>query len=102
MDSVATLIQETITVNAIGQEQKEETTRQVFCRSRSITRNEWYEAANAGLKPEVVLILSTQLDYEGEKLVEWQGTRYTVVRTYQAPDSDELELTLQEEVANYG
>lgn len=102
MDSVAKLIAETITVNDIGQEVKEETARQVFCQTRSITRSEFYDAANAGLKPEAVLILSTAYDYQGEKLVEWGGERYTVMRTYQAPDSDALELTIQQEVANYG
>lgn len=102
MDSVANLIAEEISVNEIGQEQKAETARQVFCRTRAITRSEFYAAANAGLKPEAVLVLSSAKDYAGERHVEWEGTRYTVMRTYQPEGSDSLELVLQEEVDDYG
>ena len=35
-------------------------------------------------------------DYEGEKIVGWNGRVYNITRTYQRPDSDDLELTIEE------
>lgn len=101
MYDVAELITQTYTTDKIGNSIPEESARVVYVEVRSITRREWYDANNAGLKPEAVLVLSTAADYEGESLVKWQGKRYSVMRTYQPPKSDSLELTLQEEVGDY-
>ena len=102
MDDVAILVAETITVDDIGNEVEAKHERTVFCRTRSITRNEFYQASEQGLRPTGAIVLSTQYDYQGERLVRWHGKEYTVLRTYQPVDSDELELTLEEKVGNYG
>ena len=37
-------------------------------------------------------------DYQNEKLIGWQGGYYGVTRAYQRPDSDDLELTLEQKL----
>lgn len=101
MDDVAILIRETITTDEHLNNVTTEEERTVMVQSRAITRREFYDAANQGLKPEVAIWLSSQYDYQGEKLVKFHGKTYTVLRTYQPAGSDELELTLQEKVSDY-
>ena len=64
-------------------------------RTRSITRNEFYQAAAQGLAPAAVVVIFFG-DYSGEKVAEWQGKYYRITRTYQRPDRDDLELTLED------
>lgn len=95
-ETTATLYGETITQDAALNEVKAYTPRTVLIRrSRSIYANEFYQAAAQGLKPAAVLVLFFG-DYEGEKIVGWNGRVYNITRTYQKPDSDDLELTIEE------
>lgn len=76
------------------------TERTVFVRPRSVYASEFYQAAAVGLKPSLTLVLASFADYNGEKLVEYNGKEYTVTRIYQRPDRDSVELTLEERVVN--
>jgi SPP1 family predicted phage head-tail adaptor len=76
------------------------TERTVFVRPRSVYASEFYQAAAVGLKPSLTLVLASFADYDGEKLVEYNGKEYTVTRTYQRPDRDSVELTLEEREVN--
>lgn len=76
------------------------TERTVFVRPRSVYASEFYQAAAVGLKPSLTLVLASFADYDGEKLVEYNGKEYTVTRIYQRPDRDSVELTLEERVVN--
>ena len=95
-ETSAILYAETVTQDAALNEIRTYTGRTVFVRrARSIYANEFYQAAAQGLQPAAVLVLFFG-DYEGEKVVGWEGKVYTVTRTYRKPDSDDLELTLEE------
>ncbi len=72
--------------------------RAVLCGVKSVTRNEFYGAAQAGLKPEIVFVVHGY-EYQGEQEVEFEGERYRVVRTYSV-SFEELELTCEKVVAN--
>lgn len=99
-ESTAKLIKQTYTVDEAGNSVAVRTERVVFVKPRSVSRSEFYQAAQAGLQPSVVLVLSFSTDYEGEKVVEWEGREYSVTRTYHRPDRDSLELTLEERTEN--
>ena len=71
-----------------------ETSRRVFCTVRSVGMSEAYTAFSNGLSPEFVFILSDYSDYNGEKICEYQGTRYRIVRTYR--NNQGIELTVEE------
>ena len=57
---------------------------QCYCRVESVSRSEFYRARENGLEPEYVFVLSEYADYNGEKIVEYNGKRYRVIRTYVA------------------
>ena len=67
--------------------------RAVFCNKRSISQGEYYKAQQAGKQVEAKVEVHC-VDYAGEVLVEFEGKRYSVLKTYEPPDSDVIELTL--------
>ena len=71
----------------------EETCNTVFCNKRSISQGEYYKAQQAGKQVEAKVEVHC-IDYAGEVLVEFEGKRYSVLKTYEPPDSDVIELTL--------
>ena len=93
---VITLIGENPAAHGVFDEVKE-TERQVYCSVRSVGMTEAYTALSHGLHPEFVFTLSDYADYQGEKLCEYQGVRYRIVRTYRANQG--IELTVEEVTA---
>lgn len=78
--------------------------RQVFCKVRSVTRSEFYQAAQADLHPDYIFTLSHYKDYQGEKALlytDWTGSeeRYEIVRVYRGT-GDELEITAEKRIGN--
>lgn len=100
MNSILTLIRQIQSADEYGDPAVQETSRQVFCKVGSIGQKEFYQAHAVGLQPEIKFILADHLDYDGEALVEYNGTRYRVLRTYRA--GQQLELTVYREVNNHG
>ena len=70
-----------------------ETTREVFANKKSVGYSEFYKSDQAGYVTELKFDLHT-VDYDGEKLVEYGGKRYKVLRTYGSKNGDFVELTL--------
>ena len=79
---------------------KGETSRTVFCRLASIGMREFYEAQAVDFYPEVKFILADYLDYDNERLVEHNGQRYRVLRTYRT--GQELEIVVVRASAEEG
>ena len=77
------LIKQTYQTDGIGQKVPVETEKEVFCSVSSVSGSEWFEAGRNGIKPEVKIAMFCY-DYEGEKIAELDGTRYSIYRTYQA------------------
>ena len=96
MNEVLTLIRQTQGSDEYGDPVFTESTREVFGRLGSIGQAEFYQAHAVGLKPELKFILADYLDYENETLVEYQGQRFRVLRTFR--NGQELELVLYQEV----
>lgn len=76
-----------------------ETKRKVYCNVKSVGQSEVYQAQAAGLNPELKLILAHAFEYKGEKIAEFRGERYGIIRTY-VNEADGIELTLQKETGN--
>lgn len=70
-----------------------ESERTVFCNKRSVSQGEYYKAQQAGKQVEAKVEVHT-VDYAGEVLVEFEGKRYSVLKTYEPDDSDVIEITL--------
>lgn len=70
-----------------------ENKRTVWCNKRSVSQGEYYKAQQNGIKAEMKIEIHT-VDYEGEALVEFEGKRYSVLKDFEPPDSDVIEITL--------
>lgn len=79
--------------DSIGNALTEERRKEVFCKPSGTQSSEWHEAGRNGLKAADVLTVFW-LDYDGETIVEYEGTRYGIYRTYPA-DSEHTELHLE-------
>ncbi len=96
MNEILELITTTNGVDEYGDPDITETRRRVFCRLASIGQKEFYQAQAVGLQPELKFVLPDYLDYNGESLVEHNGQRYRILRTYRT--EQELELVVYREV----
>lgn len=74
--------------------------REVFCRMASIGQREYYEAQAVDVYPECKFILADYLDYDNERLCEYDGQRYRVLRTYRT--GQELEIVVTRASAEEG
>ena len=75
--------------------QASETRQRVFCNVQSVSTSEWFEGGRSGLNP-VYRFTMFEPDYNGEEIVEFNGVRYAVYRTYHAKDNN-IELYVQKE-----
>ena len=66
-EAVATLRSTTYTQDSALNQVPVYTDREVFVKPRSVSRSDFYQAAQSGLKPSIVLVISTAEDYQGEK-----------------------------------
>ena len=96
MAEVLTLIRLETTLDEYGDPVIDEIRRDVFAEQLSIGQKEFYQAHAVGLQPEVKFKLADYLDYEEEPLVEHDGQRYRVLRTYRT--GQELEVVCYREV----
>jgi len=93
--------------NEIGVQIPAEIKTAILCRIKSIGRNEFYDAAMTGLKPEIVFVIH-EVEYSGQREVEFGGERYKVLRTYKGDMTthgaklafDEMELICERIVAS--
>lgn len=72
--------------------------RKVFADISSIKQSEFYQAQANGLKPEITLKIRT-FEYKGEKKVEYNGTKYNVLKTY-TNNFGTMELTCEKVIGN--
>lgn len=88
------------TYDAYANEKIEYTDRVVYCQPRSVYNAEYYNAAQAGLHPSVSLFLANRADYDGEKLVEFEGKLYNVIRADWKAQRDGITLILEDKIIN--
>ena len=88
--AVAYLITTTFTADAYGVQWPTETKRKIYCDVSNVSASEWFEGGRNGLNPEL-RITTFSADYNGEKVVEYNGSRFTIYRTYKARN-DTIEL----------
>lgn len=67
--------------------------KDVFCQVGSVSRSEFFEAGRNGLNPELVFSMFAG-DYDGERVCEFRGDRYSIYRTYLGRN-DTLELYVE-------
>lgn len=97
-DSVAYLLKDdTKTYDEYLNEHIVRTRRMVYVQPRGVYNSEFYNASIVGLHPSITLTLTNRADYEGEKVVEFEGKLYNVIRTDWKAQRDAINLILEEQ-----
>lgn len=96
--AVAYLIAETFQKDAYGVLQPTTTRKKIYCDVSSVSGSEWFEGGRNGLNPELRLTMFSG-DYNGEKLIEYNGTEYSIYRTYLARNNS-IELYVERRGGN--
>lgn len=100
-DGVATLIKyDSPTYDEYLNEVPTETRTEVFVQPRGVYQAEFYNAAQMGLKPSLTLFLANRDDYSGEKVLEYEGRDYDVIRVDWNAQRDGISLICEERVKN--
>lgn len=93
------LINQSYSFDEIGNQiLSDEVETRVLCNVKSVSRAEFYNAALAGLNPEIVFVVHAY-EYNGERKVKFNGELYRVIRTYQT-DFEEMELVCERVASN--
>lgn len=87
-----------VTFDAAGNEVVTYTDRSVYVLPRGVYSSEFYNAAQAGLHPSVTFQIANREDYAGEKLIEWQGKTYYVIRVDWTAQRDGIQLVCEERI----
>ena len=96
ISDVITLVGVTRSQNSIGAWEVSEQYNEVYAEVDSVSRSEWFEAGKAGLRAEFRFTIFLG-DWHGEEIVEYNGQRYGVYRTYHRTN-DRIELYCERQV----
>lgn len=100
-DDVATLISYgASTFDEYGNESIVTDKKDVFVRPRGVYQSEYYNAAQLGMKPSITLEIANRADYQDEKVLEYQGRVYTVIRVDWTAQRDRISLVCEERTNN--
>ena len=69
--------------------------RTVKVQELSLTQAEVYQAGGDGLSPEAKLLIPYDMDYKGERALEYKGERWTVLRADPYKDWNGVVLTIR-------
>ncbi len=79
-----------------GQTTTTKTARCALGKQRSVYQNEFYQAEQAGMRPQGVIVMN-KFDYEGETLLHIDNKDYVIYRTFEV-GTDKIELYYAEKV----
>ncbi len=101
-DGTAKLIRTNATTyDKYGNAKKTTEARVVYVQPRGVYSSEFYNAAQLGLKPSITLILANREDYQGEKVLEYEGVLYNVIRVDWNAQRDALSLVCEERAGDF-
>lgn len=88
------LFDKTVSKSNTGFETRNDTTgRDVYAEQGGVGRSEFYKAAAAGMSPAVTFTVS-EADYKNERLINFDGKVYKVIRSFPLPNR-KIELVCQ-------
>ena len=88
------------TFDAAGNEIVSVEETEVYVQPRGVYSSEFYNAAQNGLKPSLTLVISNLEDYDGQKVLEFQGRDYDVIRVDWSAQRDAISLICEERVGD--
>lgn len=74
-----------------------ETYTKCYAKKQSVKTNEFYNATMAGLTPSCEFVVK-RLNYNGENELEWNNTRYTIIRTIDPKNKFDIVLVCSKKI----
>ena len=90
----------TPTYDSAGNETYPEVETTVFVQPRGVYQSEFYNASQVGLQPNLTLYIANKADYAGQKMLEYEGKRYSVIRVDWKAQRDGISLICEERINN--
>lgn len=91
MEGSAYLVVQKYEIDPIGQRIPIEEVREILCHVESIGQREFFSAGQSGINSDLKIITQA-VNYENEEIVEYNGSRYGIYRTFRRENSDEIEI----------
>lgn len=101
MEGSAILIGETYEYDVIGQLIPTEVKTEILCHIESIGQREFFSAGQYGINSDLKIVTQA-VNYNNESIVEYNGARYGIYRTFRKNNSDEIELYCEYKVGLFG
>lgn len=57
-----------------------ESSKKIFAKKQSVRTNEFYNAVQCGLSPQIEFVIK-RLNYSDEEELKWNNQRYSIIRT---------------------
>ena len=95
------LISENVEEDDIGNAISSSTTLiKCYAKKQSVRTNEFYNATMTGLTPSCEFVIK-RLNYNGEEELEWNDTRYQVIRTVDPKNKYDIVLVCAKKIGIY-
>lgn len=92
------LIDNTIQEDDIGNQiSSSETSTKCYAKKQSLRTNEFYSAVEVGLTPSCEFVVK-RLNYNGEFELEWNNTRYQIIRTIDPKNKFDIVLVCSKKI----
>lgn len=91
MEGSAFLIRETYEIDPIGQRIPIEEVTEILCHIESIGQREFFSAGQNGINSDLKIVTQS-VNYNNEAIIDYNGQRYGIYRTFRRNNSDEIEL----------
>lgn len=88
------------TFDEYGNEKITYAKRKVYVMPRGVYSSEFYNAAQAGLHPEITFEMTNRADYDGERLIEFDGVVYNIIRPDWNAQKDKISLVCDKRLNN--
>lgn len=88
------------TYDEYGNEKITYAKRKVYVMPRGVYSSEFYNAAQAGLHPEITFEMTNRADYNNERLIEFEGVVYNIIRPDWNAQKDKISLVCEKRVVN--
>ena len=72
-----------------------------YAHAQSVKTNEFYSAVEVGLTPSMEFVIK-RLNYNGEDEIEWNNTRYSVIRTIDPKNKFDIVLVCSKKIGING
>ena len=65
---------------------------EVYVQPRGVYASEFYNAAQIGMKPSITFEMTNRADYDGQKVIEYEGKDYDIIRADWNAQRDKISL----------